>query len=171
MNVNLSHTESAKTDRLPAFDSLEQQAFLELWKSYDCLKAVEERLFDRFELSSQQYNALRILQAVEPASLSVSVLGQRMVTRAPDMTRLLDKLEQRGLIQRVRRDDNRRVVEVSLAKAGVKLLRDLAGPVRECSQQQLGHMSDQQLKSCISLMKEARRPHQGASAQKSDGSK
>ena len=114
--------DEAQKDRLPKFDSLQQQAFLELWKTYDCLKAEEELVFSEFDISSQQYNALRLLKAVAPLSLAVSALGQRMVTRAPDMTRMLDRLEQRDLIARVRRDENRRVVEVTITSAGTKLL-------------------------------------------------
>lgn len=147
-----------QTDRLPKFDSLQQQAFLELWKTYDCLKAEEEMVFAEFELSSQQYNALRLLTAVAPSSLAVSALGQRMITRAPDMTRMLDRLEQRSLIARVRRDENRRVVEVTITSAGTKLVQQIAKPIRVCHQRQLGHLLDDQLTQLIALLRAARKP-------------
>ncbi|OYW16603.1 MAG: MarR family transcriptional regulator [Planctomycetales bacterium 12-60-4] len=150
--------DEAQTDRLPKFDSLRQQAFLELWKTYDCLKAEEESVFGEFDISSQQYNALRLLKAVAPSSLAIRALGQRMITRAPDMTRLLDRLEDRELIVRVRRDDNRRVVEVSITKAGTKLLQQIAKPIRACHQRQLGHLPDEQLMQLIELLRAARNP-------------
>jgi MarR family transcriptional regulator, organic hydroperoxide resistance regulator len=150
--------DEVQIDRLPKFDSLQQQAFLELWKAYDCLKAEEDLVFGQFDISSQQYNALRLLKAVAPLSLAVSALGQRMITRAPDMTRMLDRLEQRGWIARVRRDDNRRVVEVTITATGTKLLQQIAKPIRACHQRQFGHMSEEQLSQLIGLLRVARKP-------------
>ncbi len=153
-------TENPQLSRRPKFDSLEQQTFLELWRTYDRLKAIEESMFAEFEISSQQYNALRLLKAVSPASLAVSVLGQRLISRAPDMTRLLDRLEQRGWVERIRRDDNRRVVDVSITEAGKALLQSIAKPIRQCHQLQLGHMPPEQLTQLIELLKAVRRPHE-----------
>ena len=150
--------DEVQTDRLPKFDSLQQQAFLELWKTYDCLKAEEELVFSEFEISSQQYNALRLLKAVAPSWLAVSALGQRMITRAPDMTRMLDRLESRDLIARIRRDDNRRVVEVTITQAGTKFLQQIAKPIRACHQRQLGHLPEVQLTQLIALLRAARKP-------------
>lgn len=150
--------DEAQIDRLPKFDSLQQQAFLELWKTYDCLKAEEDLVFGQFDISSQQYNALRLLKEVAPLALAVSALGQRMITRAPDMTRMLDRLEQRGWIARVRRDDNRRVVEVTITAAGIKLLQQLARPIRACHERQFGHLSEQQLNQLIGLLRATRKP-------------
>ena len=147
-------------DRRPKFDSLQQEAFLELWRSYDCLKAEEDLVFGEFAISSQQYNALRLLKAAAPDAMAVSALGQRMITRAPDMTRMLDRLEDRNLIARVRRDDNRRVVEVTLTDAGKTLLQEIAEPIKACHQRQLGHLPDSQLKQLIQLLQAVRRPHE-----------
>jgi DNA-binding MarR family transcriptional regulator len=156
----MSTAQPTQTDRPPKFDSLQQQAFLELWKTYDCLKAEEELVFGEFEISSQQYNALRLLKAVAPGALAVSALGQRMITRAPDMTRMLDRLEQRELISRVRRDDNRRVVEVTITEAGKALVQQIAKPIRACHQRQLGHIPAEQLTQLIELLQAARKPHE-----------
>ncbi len=147
-------------DQLPKFDSLQQQAFLELWKTYDCLKAEEEMVFGEFDISSQQYNALRLLKVVAPLPLAVSALGQRMITRSPDMTRMLDRLEQKDLIARVRRDDNRRVVEVTITPGGNKLLQQIAKPIRACHQRQFGHLSEDQLMQLIGLLRATRKPEE-----------
>ncbi|NBW87079.1 MAG: MarR family transcriptional regulator, partial [Planctomycetia bacterium] len=80
------------------FDSLEQQAYLQLWRTYDRLREIDERLFQQHGVTAQQYNTLRILRAVRPGSLSTSALGARLVSRAPDMTRLLDRLEEQGFV-------------------------------------------------------------------------
>ena len=100
------------------FDSPEQEAFLNLWRTYDRLRALEDELFGRHGLTAQQYNALRLLRACHPESLPTLELAARLVSRAPDITRLLDKLEQRALVARDRLPENRRVVRVSITDAG-----------------------------------------------------
>src|SRR5438874_6592679 len=90
------------TRKSGAFDSLEQEAFLNLWRTYDRLRALEEELFARYDLTPQQYNALRLLRAAQPGTVATLDLAGRLVSRAPDITRLLDKPEQGGLIPRER---------------------------------------------------------------------
>lgn len=142
------------------FDSVEQEAFLNLWRTYDKLKELEESLFSSVELSAQQYNTLRLLRDSHPAAMPTLSLGARLISRAPDMTRLLDKLESRNLIRRARREDNRRVVNVSLTQAGLDLLEELEEAVRNCHEQQLGHLNADELESLITLLKKAREPHE-----------
>src|SRR5436190_12653248 len=102
----------------PRFDSLEQEVFLNLWRTYDRLRALEDELFERFDLTAQQYNVLRLLRGQHPATTPTLALANRLVSRAPDITRMLDKLGQRGLIARERDGDNRRVVRVGITPAG-----------------------------------------------------
>jgi DNA-binding MarR family transcriptional regulator len=141
------------------FDSLEQAAYLHLWRTYDRLRALEDELFARHDLTAQQYNALRLLQARHPATLPTLALAAGLISRAPDITRLLDKLDERGLIVRKRLAENRRVVQVGITPAGLGLLRKLGGSVRDCNARQLGHMSPTRLRTFIALLREARRPH------------
>ena len=107
------------------FDSLEQEAFLNLWRTYDRLHMREEELFGHYDLTPQQYNALRLLRGEGEGKLATLALAARLVSRAPDITRLLDKLEERGLIERERPADNRRMVLIGLTDAGRALLADL----------------------------------------------
>src|SRR5438128_1353750 len=108
------------------FDSPQQEAFLNLWRTYDRLRQVEDELFGRYELTAQQYNALRLLRAARPAKVPTLNIASRLVSRAPDITRLLDKLHDRGLIDRERPAENRRVVNVGITQSGVELLDELA---------------------------------------------
>jgi DNA-binding MarR family transcriptional regulator len=142
------------------FDSLEQEVFLNLWRSYDRLRALEDALFAPFELTAQQYNVLRLLKADFPNAVQTLTLADRLVSRAPDITRMLDKLERRGLITRQRPADNRRIVRVQITPAGTSLLDEIAGPLRACHQRQLGHLPQADLNRLARLLRAARLPHE-----------
>lgn len=148
------------TRRATRFDSLEQEVFLNLWRTYDRLRIQEDALFGRFELTPQQYNVLRLLKAAHPEALPTLTLAERLVSRAPDITRMLDKLEERGLILRDRPADNRRVVRIEITEAGSSLLDDIAEPLQECHHRQLGHLSAAELRQLCALLKAARGPHE-----------
>lgn len=153
-------TSPTRDVRAPRFDSLFQEAYLNLWRTYDRLKAIEDELFAQFDLSAQQYNALRLLEASHPATVPTLTLGARLISRAPDMTRMLDRLEERDLVHRERRPENRRVVEVGVAPAGLKLLKELSEAVQDCHKRQLGHLSDKDLKHLVDLLQAVRQPHE-----------
>lgn len=142
------------------FDSPEQEVFLGLWRTYDRLRALEDELFKRFDLTPQQYNVLRLLRAARPDAIPTLTLADRLVSRAPDITRMLDKLEQAGLVARVRPPENRRQVLVSITDAGAALLDEVAEPLRECHARQLGHLSKSDLKQLSCLLQAARKPHE-----------
>ncbi len=131
-----------------------------LWRTYDRLRAVEDDLFACFDLTAQQYNALRLLRSESPEALPTLALAERLVSRAPDITRLLDKLEERGLITRTRPPQNRRSVLVAIAEPGLSLLERIAAPLRACHAKQLGHMPAADLTKLIALLKIARAPHE-----------
>jgi DNA-binding MarR family transcriptional regulator len=151
---------SLKSRPAGAFDSPQQEAYLSLWRTYDRLRALEDELFGRYDLTAQQYNALRLLERKHPEPMLTSAIAQRLISRAPDITRLLDRLEQRGLVARNRPPENRRVVQISITPAGINLLAELARPVRECHAKQLGHLPAEQLKKLIDLLRLVRRPHE-----------
>lgn len=150
------------------FDSPEQEAFLSLWRTYDRLRALEDELFSRHELSAQQYNALRLLRGAHPGSIPTLGLAERLVSRAPDITRLLDKLEERSLIRRERLAENRRVVQVGITAEGLALLKKLHKPVRACHAQQLGHLRSAELARLVELLAAARAPHEPTGGSWSD---
>lgn len=142
------------------FDSLAQEAFLNLWRTYDRLRDFEDALFSEFDLTPQQYNVLRLLRGEYPTALPTLALAAKLVSHAPDITRMLDKLETRQLIARERPADNRRVVLVKITESGVALLKEIDKPLRECHQKQLGHLSASDLKELIRLLKLSRDPHE-----------
>lgn len=152
--------ESQPEKRLGRFDSPEQEVYLNLWRTYDRLRMLEDSLFMDFGLNCQQYNVLRLLKASHPQAVPTLELAGRLVSRAPDITRMLDKLEKQDWISRIRPGDNRRLVLVAITEAGVDVLRRLAEPLRQCHLKQLGHLSDQQKQQLCELLKVARGPHE-----------
>jgi DNA-binding MarR family transcriptional regulator len=155
---------SRPAERTLRFDSLEQEVFLNLWRTYDRLRMLEDELFGRYELTPQQYNVLRLLRAAHPDTIPTLTLANRLVSRAPDITRMLDKLEERGLVVRERPADNRRVVRIGITEAGLALLRHLSEPLRECHAHQLGHLAPPALKRLCALLRAARQPHEDESS-------
>lgn len=142
------------------FDSPQQEAYLNLWRTYDRLRMVEDALFQKYDLTAQQYNALRLLRAEHPEALPTLILARKLISHAPDITRLVDRLEDRGLVARQRLPNNRRVVRVGITEAGLILLRELDPQVRACHLKQLGHLTPEQLQAFIELLRAAREPHE-----------
>jgi len=152
-------TPAAKRASARRFDSPQQEAYLALWRTYDRLRAIEDELFARFDLTAQQYNLLRLLRAAhEP--VPTLALAERLVSRAPDVTRMLDKLEERKLLTRTRSEKDRRAVLVAISDRGCELLDEIAEPLRACHERQLGHMTAADLRSLTALLKAAREPHE-----------
>ena len=142
------------------FDSPQQEVYLNLWRTYDRLRAYEDELFGRHGLTAQQYNALRLLRSAHPGKVPTLSVAARLVSRAPDITRLLDKLAARRLIERERPPDNRRVVNVGITANGLGLLDTLADDVRACHDRQLGHLSEEEMALLAALLRKARQPHE-----------
>jgi DNA-binding MarR family transcriptional regulator len=142
---------------------LEDQTFIALQKAADLLGQQAEQLVKANGLTGAQYNVLRILRGAEPEGLGCSGIGERMISHDPDMTRLLDRMEKRGLITRKRQNDDRRVVKTRITPEGLAILRKMDQPIRELHKRQFRHMSTTQLKSLIDTL------DQILSAEKTEG--
>jgi DNA-binding MarR family transcriptional regulator len=143
-----------KSKRRPA-DCPEEAAFLDLLRTCDLLSRAPAQVLKTEDLSSTQYNVLRILRG-SPDGLPCGEIGSRMITRDPDITRLLDRLEKRRLISRWRESTDRRVVMARITPEGLKLLKRLEGPVEEVHRKQLGHMGRIRLHALSELLGVAR---------------
>jgi DNA-binding MarR family transcriptional regulator len=133
---------------------LEDHVFVALVKAADTLALQAEQLFKASGLSATQYNVLRILRGAEPAGLACRAIGDRMISHDPDITRLLDRMEKRGLITRERQTDDRRVVKTRITPAGLAALKTLDAPVREMHKKQFAHISATKLKTLSELLSE-----------------
>lgn len=136
--------------------SLEEKTFLELVRTADRLSRGAAALLKRHELSPTQYNVLRILRG-SPEGLPCGEIGRRLITREPDITRLLDRMEKRGLISRHREIQDRRTVLTHITKTGLETVNELDEPVEAIHRKQLGHMRREGLLALASLLRQARR--------------
>lgn len=138
------------------FSSLEVEAFLNILRTAEVLMQGVTETLKPHELSPTQYNALRILRGAGSGGLACSEVGERMVNKDPDITRLLDRLEQRELVTRERGAKDRRVVTAKITAKGMKLLAALDGPVDAVHRRQLGALGNKNLRQLVSLLEAAR---------------
>src|ERR1700687_2297627 len=129
----------------------EEAAFLELLRPTDMLSRGLIAVLKTEGISSTQYNVLRILRG-SPEGLPCGEIASRMITRDPDITRLLDRLEKRGLISRCRQSKDRRMVMVRITPEGLKLLARLDEPVQAAHRKQLGHLGRERLRALTELL-------------------
>jgi DNA-binding MarR family transcriptional regulator len=142
-------------NRRPGKPSSEEAAFLDLLRTTDMLSRGLVTILKPEDLSPTQYNVLRILRGA-PEGLPCGEIAKRMITRDPDITRLLDRLEKRGLIARSREARDRRTVMARITGAGLKLLARLDEPVQAAHRKQLGHLGRERLRLLTDLLREAR---------------
>jgi len=129
----------------------EEAAFLDLLRTTDLLSRSLAHVLKPGDVSPTQYNVLRILRG-SPGGLPCGEIASRMITRDPDVTRLLDRMEKRGLISRCRETGDRRMVRARITAAGLALLAGLDGPVAAAHRQRLGHMGRERLRALAELL-------------------
>jgi DNA-binding MarR family transcriptional regulator len=138
------------------FKNLEEEAFVALVRTADQLTRRGAEMLKQHGLSPTQYNALRILRGAGEKGLACSEIGERMINHDPDITRLIDRLERRGLVVRSREQKDRRVITTRITTAGLERLRSLDRPVEEFHRQLLGRLGERRLRTLIRLLETAR---------------
>lgn len=144
------------------FDSPQQQAYLNLAYTHAQLAAQFAKLFKAHGLSEATYNILRVLRGVRKHpenghdAIPCGAIGERLITRVPDVTRLIDRLVEAGLVDRIRGEADRRVVLARITTQGLALLRKLDDPVLELHQLTLGHLNSAEIKQLNHLLERAR---------------
>lgn len=139
-----------------AFQRPEEEAILNIVKTADVLDWKLTEFLKDFGLSGTQYNFLRILRGAGPEGLPCGEVGSRMVTRDPDITRLIDRLETRELVTRKRSEQDRRVITIRISRQGLMLLSEIDGPLEIMLDRILGQMGRKKLSALIDLLEEAR---------------
>jgi DNA-binding MarR family transcriptional regulator len=135
---------------------LEEETALNLVRTADLLAQKLTDVLKPYGLSGTQYNVLRILRGAGAEGASCKDVSSRLVTRDPDITRLMDRLEGRGLLRRDRAKEDRRVVTHQLTSDGLQLVNRLDEPIEALHEEALRHMSKAKLRELISLLEELR---------------
>jgi DNA-binding MarR family transcriptional regulator len=151
--VNQLHQE---IKRSKPFESLEEEAFLNLQRTSDFLTRKVIDVFKPFGITPPQYNVLRILRGAGENGLITREIGERMLTYVPDATRMLDRLESRNLICRERGVEDRRLVTACITPQGFELLADLDGKIQNFHKDILGGCNEDELRQLIEILEKLR---------------
>ncbi len=132
--------------------AIEEEVFIRLQRAADALLQGVEELLKPSGLSATQYNALRILRGAGPRGLACRDIGERLITRDPDVTRLLDRLETRGWVSRNRERKDRRVITTRITSVGLKLLQSLDEPIVKLHEERLRGVGKKRLRALQALL-------------------
>jgi DNA-binding MarR family transcriptional regulator len=138
------------------FKSVEEEALLSIARTAALLEHAGAEALKPFKLTITQYNVLRILRGAGDPGLCRNEVGQRLVTKVPDVTRLLDRMEAAGLIVRQRGGEDRRYVATRVTEKGLKLLDKIDRELPAIHGRQLGHVGQKRLRELIALLEEVR---------------
>ena len=139
------------------FTSPAQEAHLSIERTAAVLTHAFAEFVKPHGITPTQFNVLRILRGAGEAGLCRHEIRDRMVSQVPDVTRLIDRLVDMGLVTRERDGEDRRLVTARITGAGLRLLADLDQPIREFDQRTLGHLSADQVRTLVELLALARR--------------
>jgi len=154
LNVGTKLQKELKQTR--PFVSREEEVYLNIQRTAEMLWSGVNETFKQVDLTPTQYNVLRILRGAGGQGVSCSEVSERLVTKDSDITRLLDRLETRGLISRGRDKRDRRVITTRITDEGLRLLAGLDKPIAECHRRQLGHLGEKRLATLSKLLEDAR---------------
>jgi DNA-binding MarR family transcriptional regulator len=138
------------------FALLEEEAALNLARTFEVVQQWVSEALKPHQLTPTQYNILRILRGAGSLGVTCSQAGERMVNHDPDMTRLLDRLEARKLVERARSREDRRVVITRIAKKGLELVNSLDAPMNTMLRRQVGHVGKEKLAQLIDILESLR---------------
>lgn len=138
------------------FPSAADEAFLNVLRTAEVINQRGTEIMKPFDLTQPQYNALRILRGAGKDGITCSDLGERLINREPDVTRLLDRLQAKGLAERERSDKDRRIVVNRLTKAGADLLVAMEGPIAELTDSTARKVSAADYRQLIDLLEKVR---------------
>jgi DNA-binding MarR family transcriptional regulator len=145
-------------DEKPAenFRSREQQATLGLLRTADAVKRSLAQVIEPHGITPQQYNVLRILRGAGADGLPTLTIGERMIEQTPGVTRLVDRLERKGLVVRVPCPKDRRRVFCKISPKGLDLLQELDDSVNRWDVQAVAVLQPSDLDSLINLLDRVR---------------
>ncbi len=136
-------------------------AYVSLLRAADKLRTFFETICVPFDITNQQYNVLRILRGAEPEGLPTLTIAERMIERTPGITRMIDRLEAKGLVVREIRPEDRRCVHCRITEKGLNLLELLDAPVEEANQAAFRGLNEREIEQITELLEKTREAHEG----------
>jgi DNA-binding MarR family transcriptional regulator len=141
------------------FRSRQEEAYLSLVRTAAVLTDAFDQMLKPYGISGTQYNVLRILRGAGADGLCRNEVRDRLLTRMPDVTRLLDRMEEAGLVTRERSSEDRRMVTTRLTAEGQRLVDRLDDVVRQEHERLLGHVDERRLAALVETLAAIRTPH------------
>jgi MarR family transcriptional regulator, organic hydroperoxide resistance regulator len=146
-----------------------QTAYVNLLATADRIRTLFEKVCAPFEITGQQYNVLRILRGAEPEGLPTLTIAERMIERTPGITRMIDRLEAKGLVGRELRPNDRRCVYCRISEKGLTLLQLLDEPVEEANHAAFDGLNNTELEELSALLMKTRQAHESNETAKVHG--
>jgi DNA-binding MarR family transcriptional regulator len=147
---------SEEIGRNRPFDSLEQELFLNLIRTSEWLQGEFAKVFKAYGITQPQFNVLKILEVEDAYGIPIQKIAKRMTTKSSDVTRLVDRLERTGMVERFRSEKDRRVIFVRLTEAGKDMVESLAQPLVEAHKATKRHLDPKELEFLNKLLFELR---------------
>jgi DNA-binding MarR family transcriptional regulator len=135
---------------------LEEEALVNLGRTFEVVQQRVSETLKPHQLTPTQYNVLRILRGAGSDGVTCSQVSERMVNHDPDITRLLDRLEARKLVQRERSRDDRRVVITRITKSGLELVNSLDEPIKTLAREQFRGIAKEKIQQLIDILETVR---------------
>lgn len=148
-------TKRRRAERAPR---LVEKALVNLLGAADRVKAAIAAVVEPHGITAQQYNVLRILRGAGADGLPTLAIGERMLERSPGVTRMIDRLEAKGLVRRERRADDRRCVHCGITPAGSRLLAELDEAMDQADAAAFAALNRSELRQLVSLLERVE-PH------------
>ena len=154
----MSLQEELKMNR--GFESVQQEALISLARTQNVIDPFFSSIFSEFKITAPQYNVLRILKGCpDPHGMPCTSIGERMVTRDSDITRLVDKLEKASLVERYRPESDRRKVLVKITEQGLSLLKQIHPKLDQTHHALLKHVPEPELQTLVKTLAKIRLAH------------
>jgi DNA-binding MarR family transcriptional regulator len=155
--VRMPKSIQAELKQRKPFRTLEEEASVSIARTAALIEYAAAEVLRRHGLTPTQYNVLRILRGAEPEGLGRNEVRDRLIFKVSDATRLLDRLEEMGLVARTRGGgEDRRVVVARITRKGLDVLAPLDGEIEQFNRHRLGHMGQRKLRTLLDLLAEAR---------------
>ena len=138
------------------FELLEEEAVLNIARTAEVLRQRLTEFLREYQLSETQYNVLRILRGAGDQGATCTQVSERMINHDPDITRLLDRMEARGLIRRERSKEDRRAVVATISPDGLALLGSMDEPLRNYLRDRMGRLGKANMEQLIGQLEQVR---------------